>query len=298
MDASGEEVMTGRRGVLAGLAGGVAALLAAGRARADVGTEAGTTTGRNASGWDLAQGDLGEAVSRANVRQAEYREWLAEVDRAHAGADLRRRLRALAGQQTSTLRVVFAGTSMMVGLPLGTGQSRAMAGGLRGWVVDLADRDDVVVQQTLCAANGRTLDQLAVALPPVVTSVQPHLTVVHMGTTTPASELATYQARYGAMLDAVLAAAPTGRVLCALVPLSFPNLATYVQVQANEQAANTAIASAVSARGASGRVATVDLTAPRQEWTDDGVHQGDGGDLWTGRLVWSRVRELGWHTGG
>lgn len=289
-------MITTRRVLLASLIGGAAALVAADAASADVDTEAGTTFGRNGSGWDLAQGDLGEAVSRHNLRQTEYREWLATVDQLRREADLRRRLRAIAGQQTTTIRIVAGGNSITVGMPvaIGAGQPLAMPGGYRGWLVDLLDRRDYTAQITTCAEPGRTLDQLAAALPGVVAATQPHVTLIHMGTTTPVDELPTYQARYTTMLDAVLASAPTGRVLCAQVQYSWPSGATAAATQANERSANTAITAAVAARQSTGRVALADMTPLPQEWTWDGVHPVDAGCLWMAQIWEAGMAERGW----
>lgn len=201
------------------------------------------------------------------------------VDARDAAADLRRRLRQLAGTPTRPLKIWAVGDSIAVGgnSPDGTGY--------RGWLSDLLDRRDIAATLTLAGGNGLGLTAVASAVTAALPTAQPDIVLLLVGTNDaygpPGSAWST---AYGQLVDAILASSPTVRVV--LAKLSLTDAIWNGGMAANEAIINGYVSGAFTARQAGGRVALADMSVIPSSWLSDGpgLHPGDPAYLWMARI--------------
>lgn len=236
--------------------------------------------------WDLP-------VSRLCAAAAEQRRGLELLHRRDTDADLRRRLRALAGTPTRPLRVLGVGDSITLGIGSSDGA------GVWPWLADVLDRQDIALQAPLCAVGAVTLRALAPQVPAALAAAQPDVVVIHLGTNDAAQpDVADWQARYGALVDVVLASSPTVRVVCAKIQQAWGSTSAFDQIP---NTINPAVTATVNARLATGRVVLADLTgwglsgpATDQTHTIDGCHPMDAGYLRMARVYAATLQQAGW----
>jgi lysophospholipase L1-like esterase len=204
---------------------------------------------------------------------------LQAVDARDADADLRRRLRQLAGTPTTPLKILAAGDSITVG-----GNSIDHKG-YRGYLADLLDRRDIVATLTLAGGNGLGLPAVASAVTAALPTVQPNIVLINVGTNDAYGPPGpAWAAQLGALVDAILASSPTVRVVVS--KLSYTDVIWHPSMAANEQTINGYVASVHAARQAGGRVALADMSVIPSSWLSDGpgLHPRDPGYLWMARI--------------
>lgn len=196
-----------------------------------------------------------------------------------ADADLRRRLRQLAGTPTKPLRVLAAGDSITVGANSVDGT------GYRGWLVDLLDRRDIAATVTLAGGNGLGLTSIASAVTAALPTVHPDVVLLAAGTNDAYGPVgAAWGATLGTLIDAILASSPTVRVIVAKI--TYTDVIWNAGMAANEQVINNYVGAAYLARQAGGRVLLADMSVISSSWLSHGpgLHPGDIGYLYMARI--------------
>lgn len=204
---------------------------------------------------------------------------LQTVDARDAAADLRHRLRQLAGTPTRPLTILVAGDSITVG---GNSVDRT---GYRGWLVDLLDRQDITANLVLAGGNGLGLTAVASAVAAALPTVHPDLVLLAVGTNDAYGPVGSaWGTAYGALADLVLASSPTVKLVMA--KLSLTDTIWNAGMAPNEQVINGYVGSAFTARQAGGRVALADMSVIPSSWLSDGpgLHPGDPAYLWMARI--------------
>lgn len=225
------------------------------------------------------------SVGRYNAQSLLQQDGAFAVDQRDQAAALRRALLPL---PTRSVRILSIGDSITVGY------GSADNCGYRPWLADLIDRQRICPAMFMHAHGGWSLTDAKPGLAAALTAAAPDIVLINLGTNdgvadTDAAQNA-YQTAYGQAIDQILAYSPTVRVACALVPVSQATV-----IQRAEIRANAAIAAAVNARAATGRVvlsdqrrttsaewtqrATDGSEPPAGRWTFDGIHPTDAGYL-------------------
>lgn len=194
------------------------------------------------------------------------------IDRDDA-VDLRRRLRTA---PATPVRILCAGDSITAG----AGSTDGL--GYRGWLAAMLDRMDYAPTglDAVAGGNGAMLDDLTAPINAALAAHTPDVVLLNVGTNDSAwGNPSTFQARYAARVDAILAAGPNVRVACAKISISHVRadpVRANSAVPANQATINNAIAAVVAARPA--RTVLADMTAIAPEWLHDGGwHPGDAG---------------------
>lgn len=253
------------------------------------------TQGHNIHGHYITapQPGLGSAVFKIvpniRARGIELAVGMADSDRRTGEADLRQRLRALAGTPTTARRVLLVGDSMVAGAGSSDGS------GFRGPLGDLLDRVDIEMVEVAAYGNGLTVATAA----PLVTAAlasgpPPDLAVVLIGTndaTWPAPGWPNpWQTATAALIDQILAAGPGVKVAVARISLSAP-WADPVMADATVTARQAQVNGIISAIcGTRPRTAVVPLDTLPPDWlTDGGWHPGDAGYLRYARQIFTVI---------
>lgn len=209
------------------------------------------------------------------------------VNRRDAEMATRALIRQVGNIPAAPLKILALGDSVTAG------DSSADSTGYRGYLAELLDRRNIApaIDRT-GAVDGITLSGLAPLVPGVL-SANPDakIALLMVGTNDCATnDLANWQARYGALVDQILASSPIIKVCCARIVLTDSTAAQYsAGLAAAEQTLNTWVDAVVSSRA--GRVAKADMASIPSQWlTDGGWHPGDAAylrmaHLWTDAIA-------------
>lgn len=207
---------------------------------------------------------------------------LRAVEERDAAAALRAQIRELSGVPATPVTLIAAGDSITFG-------GNSVDGtGYRGYLADQLDQRGYAPSIAPVGGNGQRLQDIHTPTVAAVTS-STAVVILAIGTNDAEHNDPTFQARYAALVDAILAASSTVKVLIAKIPVPGTFVGSVAFNTGNPSAlvtkvntVNTAIAAVAAARVGGGRVAIVDAV-PTPWLTDGGWHPGDAGYLWMAR---------------
>ena len=206
------------------------------------------------------------------------------VDRRDDEMATRALIRQTHGIAPTPLKVLCLGDSITAG-----GNSTDGTG-YRGWLVSLLDRRGIAATVTSDGINGATLTTLTPTVAGFLTP-PPDVVLLAVGTNDAATgDTLNWFARYGALVDQILAISTTVKVVCARVTITDPTWVGYTATIATTEATlNTYVDAVVAARP--GRVVSADLsTIPSQWLTNGGLLPGEAGYL---RMAQVFVKAMG-----
>jgi len=222
------------------------------------------TLGATEAGWDesnapsWATGTLTHSAKPVEERLTELiNDVIDQGDRLRADLDL---------GPTRTIRVFAVGDSITSGAYSqdGTGYRRYLPGHL--------GRRRIAPTITVCDYPGQTLRYVAPIALGQLSTVQPDVVLVHLGTNDAMqNDLGDWQNRLATFVDSILASSATVRVVVARIGLNRDST-----VNARQATVNGYIDAVVSARQAGGRVTSADMVPVcPSRWTTDGIHPMD-----------------------
>lgn len=176
------------------------------------------------------------------------------------------------------LKILALGDSITDGLNSADGT------GYRNHLVDLLDQRGINATVVNGGVGGITLTGLAPTVAPLLAAnPDTAIVVLAIGTNDAAtSDTATWQTRYGNLVDQILATNATVKVCCARITLTDPTFSptTASVLDPAEVTLNTWVDAVVAARLAGGRVVKADLSTIPSQWLQNGgLHPGDAAYL-------------------